>query len=138
QVWIYAQERGNLRVLLLKTIPKRGAFWQPVTGGVEPGESFEAAALREAREETGFAFGGQPEDLGYTFEFESQWGAATEETFALQAPGASEPTLDPSEHSEYAWMSPEQALERTQFESNREALKKLIQKKKLGGPAGGP
>ena len=35
------------RVLLLRRVPSRGGFWQPVTGRVEAGEAFEAAAQRE-------------------------------------------------------------------------------------------
>lgn len=48
---------GDGRVLLLQVPARPGgheAFWQPVTGGIEDGESPPEAALREVREETGF------------------------------------------------------------------------------------
>ena len=44
---------GNPLFLLLKRIPSRGGFWQPVTGGVNAGEDFTLAAKREVQEETG-------------------------------------------------------------------------------------
>ena len=45
--------RPDGRILVLKRSASRGGFWQQVTGRVEPGESAEAAARRELREETG-------------------------------------------------------------------------------------
>lgn len=42
------------RLLLFRSVAASGeAFWYPVGGGVEPGESSEAAARREVAEETG-------------------------------------------------------------------------------------
>ncbi|HRK03098.1 MAG TPA: NUDIX domain-containing protein, partial [Oligoflexia bacterium] len=43
QCWILSRSG---RCLLLLTNKRRGEFWQPVTGTVEDGESFEQAALR--------------------------------------------------------------------------------------------
>ena len=38
-------------------------FWQPITGGIEPGEGAPAAAVREVREETGICI--EPIDLAF-------------------------------------------------------------------------
>ena len=37
QVWLYGRHKPeeDLQILLFKTCPERGEFWQPVTGGVE-------------------------------------------------------------------------------------------------------
>ena len=43
---------GEKEFLILLTNERRGNFWQSVTGGVEEGEEFKAAAFRETIEET--------------------------------------------------------------------------------------
>lgn len=43
------------RILLLRQRGPRAPFWATPGGGLEPGESFEEAARRELREETGLA-----------------------------------------------------------------------------------
>lgn len=56
ECWLFAEELNvNATVLLLQAGPnqKHPAYWQPVTGGMEPGETAEDACRREVREETG-------------------------------------------------------------------------------------
>ncbi len=42
----------KIEYLMLKRIPEKGGFWQPVTGGMETGETMKDALLRELKEET--------------------------------------------------------------------------------------
>ena len=51
EAWIYHPEDGE--ILLLKVEDETVSFWQPITGGIESGESPEEACLREIKEETG-------------------------------------------------------------------------------------
>lgn len=51
EAWIYHPEDGE--ILLLKVENESVSFWQPITGGIESGESPEEACLREIKEETG-------------------------------------------------------------------------------------
>ena len=43
----YCDAKGDKYFLLLKTNERRGNFWQNITGGVDEGETFRDAALRE-------------------------------------------------------------------------------------------
>ena len=51
EAWIYHPEERE--ILLLKVEDGPVSFWQPITGGIESGESPEEACLREIKEETG-------------------------------------------------------------------------------------
>ena len=51
EAWIYHSEERE--ILLLKVEDETVSFWQPITGGIESGESPEEACLREIKEETG-------------------------------------------------------------------------------------
>jgi len=50
---IYRRNGDTIGYLLLKRLPERNGFWQPVTGGLEEGETRTEALYREIREETG-------------------------------------------------------------------------------------
>lgn len=50
EAWLYHPE--DREILLLKVENETVSFWQPITGGIESGESPEEACLREIKEET--------------------------------------------------------------------------------------
>jgi 8-oxo-dGTP pyrophosphatase MutT (NUDIX family) len=127
QVWIWCREAsGKAKVLILRTRPERGSFWQPVTGSVEKGEKIPVAALREAREETGLSFRSKPKPLGEPFCFESRGRQVEEHCFWLEATVKNlQVTLDPHEHTEYQWRTPDWAARKIKFSSNRKFLRIL-------------
>jgi len=55
EVHVFRRRGKRLELLLIRRSPQRSlaGVWQPVTGGIERGESAIAAAVREVREETG-------------------------------------------------------------------------------------
>lgn len=114
-------------VLMLRVNPDRGAFWQPVTGSMDEGETFAETALREAEEETGFHFERSPQYLGLDYRFEGKWGPAHEQAFMLSLIGGNQPPiphLDPKEHDSYQWVTPEEAIQLSKFPSNQEAIRR--------------
>ncbi|MBX7219597.1 MAG: dihydropteroate synthase [Blastocatellia bacterium] len=122
--------------MLLKRTEDRGGFWQPITGRVEPGESWQETALRETGEETGISPGtGRLLDLHYTHSYplKPEWlvnyppGTThnDEAAFALLVPPATSITHDPEEHSQAQWFSFPLALDHLIWHGNREALQRL-------------
>ncbi len=89
--------RGD-EFLALHRSPENDAYWHSVAGGVEEGETYAAAAVRELREETGLV--AEPQPLGSRFDY----GGITVECFLVDAPEQWEPELD-WEHDEYRWCS---------------------------------
>ncbi len=130
QVWILSKsDDSEWRVLLLKTLPERGAFWQPVTGSIEPGESVQKGALREAIEETGLPPLKNIQELGYEFDFEGKWGPSHEVAFYFETyPGCPKVSLDPREHQGFQWATLTDAVALLRYEPNRQALQILIKK----------
>ncbi len=124
-VWKPEPGARDKQILLLRVRPERGDFWQPVTGKADEGESFAAAALREAQEESGLRFERQPQYLGMEYEFSGRHGPALERAYFLPVYGGAKPPavkIDPKEHSEYRWASVEDALTAVKFDSNRQAI----------------
>jgi 8-oxo-dGTP pyrophosphatase MutT (NUDIX family) len=120
-VW---ENRDIRKVLLLQVTEERGGGWHPVTGHVEPEESFEAAALREATEETGFSFTVSPRYLGIEHEFDGRFGHAMERAYALIVSGDTPPTpkLDATEHTNFQWLSPAEAMQAAAYPTSHEAI----------------
>ena len=117
------------RVLLLRRSPARGGFWQQVTGRLERGESPDEAARRELREETGADVPVEP--LGYRHAFaldpdlnRVRPGAlvVVEETaYAARLPAGFSARLS-DEHTEHAWLTPDEAVKRLRFAGLRKAV----------------
>jgi ADP-ribose pyrophosphatase YjhB (NUDIX family)/nucleoside diphosphate kinase len=116
------------RYLMLKRVPRKGDFWQPITGNVEIEESFEQAAVRELREETGIIDFIRIFNTGYSFNFSDDNRQQHEKVFAIEISQDTKITLS-EEHSEYQWATGTECLTKyLKYPGNLEGLKVLIKK----------
>jgi dATP pyrophosphohydrolase len=121
---IFRRSGSVIEYLLLKRLPERNGFWQPVTGGVEEGETREEALRREIREETGVRNIVAVMEGLYYFEF-SDPNLNQEYVYGVEVSPWEEIVLDRKEHSEYKWCSFQEALRLLHWKENKEALRKL-------------
>jgi dATP pyrophosphohydrolase len=121
---IFRRNGNKIEYLLLKRIPERNGFWQPVTGGVEEGETRKEALHREIREETGVKNVITVIEGLHYFEF-SDPNLNQEYVYGVEVSPSEEIVLDGKEHSEYRWSSFEEALQLLNWKENKEALRRL-------------
>jgi 8-oxo-dGTP pyrophosphatase MutT (NUDIX family) len=121
---VFRRRHGVIEYLLLKRLPERNGFWQPITGGVEEGETRVEALHREIREESGIQnLFRVIEDLFY-FEF-SDPDLNQEYVYGIEVSPSEGVVLDGREHSEYRWCSFQEALQLLYWKENKEALRRL-------------
>lgn len=121
---LFKRSNKKIEYLLLKRIAERKGFWQPITGGLEEGETKTEALKREVREETGIKnIIRIIEDVHY-FEF-SDPSPYKEYVYGVEVSPKESIVLDKKEYSECRWCSFQEALDLMKWKENREALKKL-------------
>ena len=134
QVIIFSKVRNSLEVLRLQTNDQRGAFWQNITGGVEPEDnSLLKAAQREVKEETGIEI--TPVDkiksINFFFDYHDQSRGITYKEHVFYTLLTNKPTVRISgEHQGYCWKNVNDIIKSDfKFESNHigfcEALKEV-------------
>jgi 8-oxo-dGTP pyrophosphatase MutT (NUDIX family) len=127
EVYVFRRRRGKVEFLLLRRSPSRSlaGVWQPVTGGIERGESVLAAAAREVLEETGM----RPlrwwalEHMTVYYEPGRDRVSAVP-TFAAEVAFTDTVHLS-HEHDRYAFASPAQAARRVLWWTQRRSLRAL-------------
>jgi len=141
---LFMRTDGKIQYLILKRHPPKGhpeigQFWQPITGGLEEGETKMEALKREIREETGIkniikiiedVRYYEPIDLSL-IEYLKRHGHVCKHlkayAFGVEVSSDEEVVLDRKEHSEFKWCSFQEALKliRGTCYNHNESLKKL-------------
>ena len=126
---------AGVEILMMLRVPEHGLWWQSVTGMMEPGETPEETAHRELLEETGLR--GHLEPLGLSHSFwvdpsivafpDRQPRFNTETCFSMEVAADAQVRLEPREHSEYLWCSPDEAEARMKWEGSKASLALLRQ-----------
>jgi len=121
---LFRGRNSKIEYLIVKRILERDGFWQPITGGVEHGETKIEALKREIREETGIEnFVRIIEDV-YYFKLSTSLHEK-EYVYGVEVLTTEEIVLDKREHSEFRWCSFQEALGLLKWEGNKEALRRL-------------
>jgi 8-oxo-dGTP pyrophosphatase MutT (NUDIX family) len=129
---LFRKINRGIEYLLLKTTPEREDFWQPVTGGLEEGETKVEALKREVWEETGIKNATRIiEDVDY-FEYSDAhfinirgFDFIKEYVFGVEVDPEERVAVDGKEHSEFRWCSFQEALELLKWSENKRALSRL-------------
>lgn len=126
---IVAVLRQGDRVLVIQRGPlvMLPGYWTPLSGRIEPGESQEAAVVREVREEIGIRVTPVakvwecPTDDG---DFFLHWWTAHLESGQVES---MQLILDPGEVSDARWVTPDEFLQMTPtFAGDREFFERVL------------
>lgn len=128
ECWITSPDQGVLLLQVPARPGKHEAFWQPITGGIEDGETPQQAALREIREETGLEL---TETQLTEIATDLTVVISPELTISKTLYSASTPdtrvTTNPREHQARQWLPPTRVAEALFWDSNRDTWKLVSQ-----------
>jgi len=138
QVFLLARQSAAWSVLLLQRNARPELalpdFWQGISGALEPGESFEAAAIREVHEETAINLS-CASDTGFEQvfpirpEWRTQYGPepvhVREKVFYAVVPEKVQPRLS-HEHKAFRWCSEAESLALLTFANNAQCAQAVF------------
>jgi 8-oxo-dGTP pyrophosphatase MutT (NUDIX family) len=123
ECWLVRHTPGGAVVLLLhapEAPGKRPEIWQPVSGGIEPGEDARTACCREVAEETGLTVA--PGDLVCVIDritIDARPGLTLEKAvFVAHAPEG-RIRVEPLEHDNHEWVVTDEVPPRLVWDSHR-------------------
>ncbi len=128
--WVFRDGPDGREILLLRRAPGRilPGLWQCVSGSLEDGERVAVGALRELREETGFA----GTDIGafYDLDLVNQFhepsvdGVMTSAVFAVRVGPGAQPRLS-HEHDDARWLPLDEAHRAVVWPGYRTAIERI-------------
>lgn len=113
----------DIMYLLMKRPADRGDYWTPITGHVEANEKLLDALGREIEEETGISEFSYIIDLRVPQRFVKGDEEVEEHAFGVQVD--TEKIRLSKEHSEYAWLTYDEANARLKWDAHKTSLQVL-------------
>jgi len=130
ECWLFKRNGADTQVVLLRVAEREGnhpSFLQPVTGGIEPGETPEQACLREVREETGLSLavdGLRRVPDAFTVVIDEN--LTINKTLFFAEIRNVEINVNPDEHVGWDYCAPTEVLLKLHWQSNKDTWK-LVQ-----------
>jgi len=121
---VFRRNGDHIEYLMLRRVPERNGFWQPVTGGLEEGETRIEALRREIFEEIRVKNLIRIIKNLYRFEFFDPH-PNQEYVYGVEISPRETIVLDGEEHCEYKWCRLQEALRLLHWKENKEAVKRL-------------
>ena len=119
----YKNKDGGLSILGLHRTPEEGGFWQPLTGTVEEGESYEECLVRELQEETGITNDRITKIEGPINSFQWSRDNTLYEELVYSVEVSSETQVQLSdEHDEYRWITPVETKVMFKFQEIKDGI----------------
>jgi dihydroneopterin triphosphate diphosphatase len=129
EVILYALVNGEYKFLIIKRVPADGGFWQPLTEGLEEGETIEECLKRGIKEELGIETTIKVTERIWSFSWENKRGEPNIDlVYGVELSIDEKVTINPAEHSEYKWCSFNEAIKLLEKDSNKEAFMKFKEK----------
>lgn len=119
---LYTVTNDKFKFLFLRRTPEDGHFWQPLTGTLHKGESFEECLIRELKEETGITDPVEISDEIWRFDWKKGNQTIKEFVFGIKLDYTDKIKLNPKEHCAYKWCQFEEAIELLEKDNNKKAF----------------
>ncbi|MHC5375264.1 NUDIX hydrolase [Enterococcus sp. LJL120] len=127
EVWLYNSKIASLLILQVDNFDY--TFWQPITGGIEKGETALAAAIREVNEETSIQLA--PEkliSLGHQEVLVEAGQLLIQKEVFLGITEETSVVIAAAEHQAYRWLPWQSAIEKQLCWPNNQASLQLAKK----------
>ena len=125
EAWIYNPIAKG--ILLLKVKTEQLSFWQPITGGIENGESSEIACIREIFEETGLEIElTKLLKIGYHTVVVDEDLTILKTLFLVKTKQKDIHISD--EHIDFMWTEVKKVPDIVYWQSNQETFQKILEK----------
>jgi 8-oxo-dGTP diphosphatase len=125
----------NGRLLVLrrsKEMELHPGQWDMPGGFVEKGEAYRDGALRELREETGFRGGATRLFRRHVFRNPLRpWQLVSEQDYLIQFSSRSRVELDPTEHTEFRWISALEVKRLPTWDRKRETIRRAFEARRV-------